>query len=153
MTVFVPAGPFEQGNVATWLLYSADENDIDRRSIKTTRGGFNIPDELAAAIGIVPEVGPVVVAAAPVPEVPASEEPKTPPPGWEDPLPAPDVEFVDGKVYLTEEAQEREAEPAEAEQADREDIRAWAKENGYNPAEKGALKKSVLEAYAAAHGE
>jgi hypothetical protein len=160
MTVFVGHGG-SPGQTAAWLLASADENDIDRRSIKTTRGGFNIPDELAAAIGLVLEDRPApVVAAQPVPEIVVTEE-KTPPPGWDDPLPEPDVAFgPDGKVYLKSATLEREIaeaineelveQPAEAQEVDREVIRAWAKDNGLQVAEKGALKKSVLDAFYAA---
>ncbi len=163
MTVFVPNGQ-NQGITATWLLYSADENDIDRRSIKTTRGGFNIPDELAEAMGLVETSNVSFVAAVPeVPEITKPEpEVKTPPPGWDDPLPEPDVYLdADGKVYLTDDAQARETgeEPEApsvehvAEEVDREDIRAWAKEQGFQVAERGALKKAVIEAYHEAHKE
>lgn len=151
MTVFVPNGE-SQGLTATWLLHSADENDIDRRSIKTTRGGFNIPDDLAAAIGYAPKVAESEAPAPPVPAVtlPAAED-KTPPAGWDEPQPTPDVVVgSDGKIYLTDEAAAREAAPAEM---DREVVRAWAKEQGLNPAQKGALKKSVMDQYAAAHPE
>lgn len=161
MTVFVPNGE-NQGITATWLLHSADEADIDRRLIKTTRGGFNVPDELAVAIGYLEQSGPFVVA---VPEVPAITDPateeKTPPPGWDDPLPTPDVYLdADGKVYLTDEAQLRETgeepitpavEHVATPDVDREAIRAWAKDNGLKPAGKGALKKATLDAYHAAH--
>lgn len=171
MTVFVPNGE-NQGVTATWLLHTADENDIDRRSIKTTRGGFNVPDALAAALGL---AEPVVM----VPEIPVEARYIDPPDGWyETPLPKVDVQIdAEGRVVLTAEAAEREiaegtvvVEPTQNSadfsdepvvtavqvvttitEVDREVVRAWAKDQGLFVAEKGALKKSVLEAYAASH--
>lgn len=175
MTVFVPNGE-GQGLTATWLLYTADENGIDRRSIKTTKGGFNVPDELAACLtgqASVP-APPLDAAETEMPEVGSRFVPELP-----------DSHVVtgdDGKVYLTDEgllaaladgtvivetdpafteliaevATARESELNSADfndepVVDREVIREWAKEQGLNPAAKGALKKSVLDAYAQAH--
>lgn len=175
MTVFVPNGE-SQGLTATWLLHTADENGLDRRSIKTTRGGFNVPDELAACLSgekAVP-APPVEVAQVEMPEVGSQFIPE---------LPRVDVQFdAGGRIVLTDEAAEREitegsvvietdpafadliSEVAAARESelnsadfsdepvvDREVVRAWAKANGHEPAEKGALKKSVMEAYAAEH--
>lgn len=148
MSVFVPNGE-SQGQTATWLIATANESGVDRRSIETVIGGFLVPDELAAHLN--PDLAPSV----PVIENPVVDLPEV---GSEfvPELPVPDVEIgADGKVYLTEEAAAREQSDGtlvvEVE-VDREAVRAWAKEQGLNPAEKGALKKEVYASFRAAHG-
>lgn len=132
-----------QGRTAAWLLATAEEADINIRLIHVTRGGFNVPDQL------VPFLDGVVAGVA-APLVPDPD--KVPPPGWDEPLPVPDVEFApDGRVLLTETARAAlEAEggiTVEPETVDPETIRAWAVDNGIEVAAKGRLSKAVLAAY------
>lgn len=49
MTVFVPNGASRK-DTATVLVGTADEYGIDQRSIRATRGGFYVTDELADLI-------------------------------------------------------------------------------------------------------
>lgn len=158
---FVPDGE-NRGYTASWLLASAGENEVDHRLIRTTRGGFYIPDELALVLGLAEVEQKDALAAvpgqihhsAPAP-IPASTQ-LDPPDWWDSPHPKPDVVLGDdGKVYLTDDALGRIVEESQpkAEETDREVIRAWAKANGLNPAERGALKKSVVEEYQAAQAK
>lgn len=175
----------DRGATAAFLMQLADELDIDQRSIRTTRGGFMVPDELLIVDGVqVLEEPPVPLLAVP------DDGPKEPPEGWYDiELPTPDVELDEptGQVFLTTEAflhelkhgtvvvedvtppvtlgtqesigplgdevraQNAAYEPESGEEADRETIRAWAKSQGIEVADKGALKRSVLTAFEIAH--
>lgn len=151
----------DRGATAALLLALADEQGINRRSIRTTRGGFFVPDELLVVDGV------QVVSEPPVPLLAVPDEPKTPPPGWDDALPTPDVEFDQetGKVFLTTEAfldelkygtvvyapEQSDADFSDEHVVDREVVRAWAKRNRLPVADRGALKRSVIDAYLAAH--
>lgn len=52
-TAFVPDGDSRQ-ETAVLLVGTADEFGIHQRSIQPTRGGFNITDEMAEALGAEP---------------------------------------------------------------------------------------------------
>lgn len=184
--VFVGYQNGDRGATAAFLLSLADEKGIDRRAIKTTRGGFRVPAELLL---VEDENGnPVDVLAGPVPPI-ADPKAAEPPAGFV--VREVDVEFVDGKVFLKDAAAEAEKAAGELVvhvgeapdaslyaanggqeahttpelneilpgvgedlgevELDREEVRAWAKANGFTVADKGQLKKSVYDAYLAAH--
>lgn len=145
----------DAGGTATLLLSLADEHEIDRKSIIRTRGGFSVPHALAALLQ------------NPAPPIAPTDQ--SPPDGWyETEMPTPDVEFDEaGRVVLTAEAVDTaiangavfvedsptDGEDDDASSPDREKVRAWAKERGLSVADRGALKKSILDAYAEAHLE
>lgn len=130
----VPAqGSEERGEVASYLLALADEKGLDRRLIKRARGGYLVPlellDESEVVVTSFVEVAKVDDGADHV----ARER---------------DVDVTTdetGALYVELRKEE------EAGEVDREVIREWLKANGYEPAEKGALKKAHLEAYHAAN--
>lgn len=141
----------DAGATASFLLQLADELGIDPRSIRTTRGGFMVPDELLIVDGVqILDEPPVPLLAVP------DGGPKQSPEGWyETELPTPDVEMDEstGEVFLTTEAFLDELKHGTVVvEPDREVVRAWAKDHGLTVADKGALSKAVLSAYAQAHG-
>lgn len=133
----------EYGETASLLLQMADEMGFDVRSVRTVPGGFEVPDAIAAILTGVPQ---------PLPQV-QSNEGRTPPASWAESLPEPGVEIVKGRVVLTEAERARlvdefrEIKAASPDEVGRETIRAWAKENGFEPAPQGKLKQAVIEAY------
>jgi hypothetical protein len=137
---FVPCTMEAYSDTAALLLAMAAEAGHNIWAIETVTGGFEVPDDIAAQL----LGGPVE---------------RTPPPGWDEPLPQADVEFVDGKYMLTADAVAsrladelvREHSLDEPSVAGREEIRAWAKDNGYDPAPQGKLKAAVIEAFRAAN--
>lgn len=139
---FIPCSMEAYSDTAQLLLAMAAEAGHNIWAVETVNGGFEVPADIAAQL------------------VGGSTE-GTPPPGWDEPLPESDVEFVDGKYVLTDEAVARMVDeigvpevvpPAVSpDAAGREEIRAWAKENGYDPAPQGKLKASVIEAFRAAN--
>lgn len=150
-TVAFVAANGDLGGTAALLMSLADEHQLDRKSIVRTRGGFSVPHALAALVQ------------DPAPPIAFGEQ--SAPEGWyETELPAVDVEFDEvGRVVLTPEgaeaaiangavAVEDPEDDGSRLELDREAVRAWAKEQGHSVADRGALKKSVLDAYAEAHG-
>lgn len=132
-----------QGATAAWLLATAEEAGINIRLIHVTRGGFNIPEELVPFLdgtraGVQPPIEP--------------EIDEAPPEAWNEPLPTPAVEFTaDGRVVLTEEATAEEiANGSVVVEPDPAEVRAWARERGLDVADKGALKRSLVDAFLAA---
>jgi len=138
---FVAATADEYGTTAALLLQMTKDAGLHVREVRTVRGGFEVPDVVSSQL-VEPSV-PAVPAVTSSATSSATGPTKTPPPGWDDPLPPVDVEFKpDGRVVLTEAKQaEIAAEP------DREEIRAWAKEHGHKVADKGRLPNRVIEAY------
>lgn len=115
----------DRGHTASWLLVSADEAGIDRNLIRRARNGYLIPKELQDWMAQ---------------EAPPAEKPSK--------LHKSSVEEPAAKEMVAEGAPDHgDDEP------DRETVRAWAKENGYEVAERGQLKKAIYEAYAKAHEE
>lgn len=121
--ILVPVEGTTRGELASLLLAMADEAGIDRREIKRARTGYLVPRALVE--GKLVEIEPEEV---PVQVAPPASAPVDPP----------KVE----PVRITE-----------ADEPDRETVRAWARENGFEVADKGQLKKSVYAAYEAAHKE
>lgn len=167
---FVPAGAGDPsyGETAALLLALTAEMGFHVREVKTVTGGFEVPDDVWRAMD--PQAVPIMQPSL-----------KTAPPGWDDPLPEVDIEVgEDGKVYASvqEELNARyDAEnaalaeagvettggtwagtpelngPVEESETDRESIRAWARENGHDVADKGRLKQTVIDAYLMAQAE
>lgn len=148
---------------AQLLLAMAAEAGHNIWAIDTPSGGFEVPEDIWRQFFAVPEE-------------------RTPPAGWDEPLPPSDVELVDGRYMLTDEARARMVdeianpwvgvdEPITSlavldelnkiatavasdhvsDAAGREEIRAWAKDHGYDPAPQGKLKAAVVEAFRAAN--
>lgn len=138
-------------DTAALLLAMAEEQGLHVRVVQTVLGGFLVPDSISDLLDVT----------------------KTPPAWWSEPLEEPNVIFEDGK-YLVEPGTELGNGPALPEDGkpfydelgeavlaftegaasgDREAIRTWAKENGYEVADKGRLKASIVEAFYAAHSE
>lgn len=164
MSVFVYASSEEYGEVASYLLAIADERGFDRKLIRTTFQGFEVPEGMLLDNEYEPSVPDGVKdVTADAPEWFLKED-----------RPVDVVQDADGSIYLKEDVAHALAEEfdttvedinkqfdldeleskddaEEDHEPDREEIREWAKENGYNPAEKGALKKAVIEAYNEAH--
>lgn len=138
MVAFIPCSMDDYPDMASLLLAMAAEAGHNVWAVQTVTGGFEVPDDIAAnLLG-----GPVE---------------RTPPPGWDTPLPSSDVEFLDGKYVLTDEARARMVDEITSPRADapdaagREEIRIWAKNRGYQVAPQGKLKNSVIEAFRAAN--
>lgn len=142
---FVAASDAEYGLVASLLLAMNEEAGYHVREVRTANGGFFVPDAVSDQFRADPRVMPAVTPSGQV---------KTPPPGWTDPLPEPEVEYdaAEGKYFLADAAGEDPVISDEPE-PDRETIRAWAKANGLDVADVGRLKTSVIEAYNAAQVE
>lgn len=142
----------EYGNTAALLLAMAEEQGLHPRVVETVLGGFLVPDSISDLLKAAP------------------------PEGWDEPLQKPDVEYIDGKYYITAdgidesdpiqesmedefvtpgEAASDEVTPEEAAEGNvpLDVIRQWAKENGHPVADKGRIKQSVVEAFYAAHNE
>jgi hypothetical protein len=137
--VLVPAD--ERGDFAAFVFAVIDEQGFDRkRDISTVRGGFEISPRLWAALH--PDEKRTIE-----PPLTGQIQVEPPPAPAEEPANAPDEEPA---APLTPD--HIEGAPA-SHNVDRETVRAWAKEQGIEVAERGQLKKSVLEAYDAAHAE
>jgi hypothetical protein len=140
---FVAASMDEYPQVAALLLAMTADAGLHVREVRTVPGGFEVPDVVSSQL--VPPADPAV------PASPGISGDRTPPPGWDDPLPPVDVEFKpDGRVVLTDEAKAKLA--GEPEDVDRETVRAWAKGQGLKVADSGRLSKAVLDAYAESTG-
>lgn len=206
MSVFVYADAADYGDVASYLLAIADERGFDRKLIRTTFQGFEVPEGMLLEgeyEGSVPAGVKDVTADAPdwffseprevdvesddegniylkedvahalaeefdttveeinkqfdLDELESKEEPKISAAQAEenaksdahnDALRAQGVETTGGRWEGTPDLVQDEEEDHEP---DREEIREWAKENGYKVADVGALKKSVIAAYSEAH--
>jgi len=151
----------EYGELAALLLQMTDEMGFHVWSVRTVPGGFEAHDDVIAVLN-----GEKVLTMDPAEAAAIANEGKTPPPSWSEPLETPDIEFVDGKYVLTEDATDRikaedslQAASSPASEylenvgnaAGREEIRAWAKENGFEVAPQGKLKQAVIEAFRVAH--
>lgn len=124
-------GTAERGATASWLLASADEAGIDRKLIRRAAKGYVIPDELYSFI-TTEHKG---VRSDREVSVPVAAEPAVTPVDVS-------TSHPDGPPQLDE----RVTVPP-----DREVVRAWAKENGYQVADVGRIKHSLVDAYVAAH--
>ena len=154
---FVPSDPSQStyGELASLLLQMTDEMGLHVWTVRTVPGGFEVHDDVAAVLNgekiFTKDLGEAVA---------ILNAGKTPPPSWSQPLDKVDVEYnpEDGKYYAVIETpdsppvdEERVQTAIDAPEVHRETIRAWAKENGYEVADKGQLKQSVIDAYYAAH--
>ena len=146
---FVASDPHksEYGELASLLLQMTDEMGFNVWTVRTVPGGFEVHDDVAAVLNgekiFTKDLGEAVA---------ILNAGKTPPASWSQPLDKVDVEYnpEDGKYYATI----GESDPIPevvGNAASREEIRAWAKENGYEPAPQGKLKQAVVEAFRAAH--
>lgn len=148
---FIPCDAADYSDLAALLLAMAAEAGHNIWAINTVTGGFEVPEDIWRQLFGVPVDS-------------------KPPPGWDEPLQTPDIEFVDGKYVLTEDAVKSHADQAfmvdltEAmlappvagwdagpAAAGREEIRTWARNHGHAPAPQGKLKTSVIEAFRAAN--
>lgn len=147
MTSFVAADAAhpDYGNLASLLLAVNEELGYHVREVRTVPGGFEVPDAVHAQLE--PDFTPDVPAVAP------SGEKLPPPAWWSEPEPEVDVTFEDGKYYAAPTFEAEVEAAVAAGEPDREAVRAWARENGHEVADKGQLKKVIYEAYAAAQGE
>jgi hypothetical protein len=154
--IYVRSDSPEYGEMAALLVAMADEAGIHTRELLTTPHGFDVPDVLSNQL----------IPGAWAPLDPKAEG-KTPPPGWDEPLPEVNVEqHEDGKFYLKAEATladdgapisdeltERFTEAMmapiveDAPAAAPSDIRSWAIENGLAVPKRGKLPQSVIDAY------
>lgn len=154
---FVPATAADRGEIASYLLALAAEKNLPADVVRKTFGGYNVPAGLVEDGEFTP-VAPVAGKGDVTEDAPA----------WYFDAGRPvDVEYGDdGTIVVKAEVAEAIAEefgttvealnesfsPEDVPVLDdREVVREWAKANGYNPAEKGALKKAVIEAYQQAH--
>lgn len=85
---FIPCSTEDYPATAQLLLAMAAEAGHNIWAVNTVNGGFEVPEDIAAQL-----LGGTTEG--------------TPPPGWDEPLPPSDVEFVDGKYMLTDEARAR----------------------------------------------
>lgn len=136
--VLADAAHPDYGNLASLLLAMNEELGYHVREVVTVPGGFDVPDAVKAQLE--PNFTPEVPAVAP------SAEEKVPPAWWSEPEPEVNVTLEDGKYYA-------DLGTSEPDPIDRELVRAWAKANGLEVADKGRLKQVVIDAYVATQAE
>lgn len=161
----------EYGETAALLLAMAEEMGYDPQyTVHTVLGGFEAPDAVTDVLQgkaiFTRDIGEVVA---------LGNAGKTPPPGWDEPLPPVDIEVgEDGKIYLTAEAAQviKDTVLDEGPEAVADEllilaaetivaspglspydpaIREWAKANDVPVGDKGRMAQSVLDAWTAAH--
>lgn len=138
-------------DTAALLLAMAEEQGLHVRVVQTVLGGFLVPDSISDLIQG-PQGEPPASWGAPLDEVTVHQDTDGKyyvAPGAEliDAVPLPEEDrpfFPDGQaeITFTEEGAAR---------GDREAIREWAKQNGYDVADKGRLKATVVDAFYMAH--
>lgn len=130
--ILVEARWDEKADTAAWLLATADAKGIDRKLIQTRNAGFLVPVELLGDFTVTDArlVQPSTI------EVTVEREV---------------VEPTMAEVVETVKEVRRELAAGVSVPPDRETVRAWAKAQGLEVADKGRLAASVYEAYQQAH--
>lgn len=138
----VPASNDEKGETASYLIALAKEQGYDHKLIRTDNHGFLVPSEWNFGAD---EIGEQEI----VPFIVLENDIRAD--GPESPQRQPDVQVTvdaEGNLYLASLEVEAEAEAAiVSELPYREQVRAWAKENGYEVGERGAIKKDYYTWY------
>lgn len=126
---FVPSSAKDQSDTAKLLLAMAAEAGMHPRVIQVVKYGFRVPDELLVVDGV-----PVLV--------PVDDFVQAVFPDSED---KPLIEDEAEVVVVPDSPAVDSAEPG------LEEMRDWARANGYQVADRGKLKNAVVEAFRAAH--
>lgn len=136
---FVPATADERADVAAFLIALARENGHDPKKIQSVLGkGFLVEFDPSGQGTVDESEVERFVKSEKAPETKYDSMEK---------LPKSEVTEDDEGVYLKALGKEVEEAPEHEHLPYREQVREWAKENGYEVGDRGAIKKTIVADY------